>query len=477
MNQDLYFHGIISPSEIIPWSKPSDWLELPELNSGDQVFHGLYAIYEHGHNLVALLCQGNYTVDWGDGTVDNVASNVQAQHAYDYSSIDVDTLSSRGYKQVVITITPQDGQNLTIINLQKQHSSKTSTYGSVINWLDIKINAPYATLIRIGATAAIAGFTNLAVLPLLENCWIGECALTSTTAMFYYCTGLKKVNTFNTASVLTANQMFATCISLQEIPDYDFSVCTTLDSFAHTCSSLVKVNQLTTTSSLTNVTLAFAHCSQLKTVKVFNTGSVTNFSYLFYNAFSMESIPSLNTVSGTDFTFFCNSAIKLISFPSISFNSAITLSSAFSNCYSLTSVPDLTLPACTNMNNLFNGCIKITTIGIVVAPLATALTRAFANCTVSNISDVRATAATAAFTETFTWSLVSANISKLLMTGVVQTFSVAQQPLDRQALIDLFTSLGTVSSKTVTVTGCLGTSSLTAPDLAIATSKGWTVAT
>jgi len=63
------------------------------------------------------------------------------------------------------------------------------------------------------------------------------------------------------------------------------------------------------------------------------------------------------------------------------------------------------------------------------------------------------------------------------LTGVVQTISVAEHPLDRQALVDLFTSLGTVVSKTITITGCLGAADLTVGDLLIATSKGWIVAT
>jgi len=50
--------------------------------------------------------------------------------------------------------------------------------------------------------------------------------------------------------------------------------------------------------------------------------------------------------------------------------------------------------------------------------------------------------------------------------------------LSRAAIVSIFTNLGTaVGAQTVTVTGNHGVPDLTAPDLAIATDKGWTVAT
>lgn len=49
--------------------------------------------------------------------------------------------------------------------------------------------------------------------------------------------------------------------------------------------------------------------------------------------------------------------------------------------------------------------------------------------------------------------------------------------LSRAAIVDIFNGLGTASgAQTITVSGNYGYASLTAPDLAIATGKGWTVA-
>ena len=54
--------------------------------------------------------------------------------------------------------------------------------------------------------------------------------------------------------------------------------------------------------------------------------------------------------------------------------------------------------------------------------------------------------------------------------------NVSYTGLNRNALVELFNSLPTVSNgQTIDITGCTGTSSLTNDDKAIATNKGWTI--
>jgi hypothetical protein len=47
--------------------------------------------------------------------------------------------------------------------------------------------------------------------------------------------------------------------------------------------------------------------------------------------------------------------------------------------------------------------------------------------------------------------------------------------MQRLELIDLFNDLATTSAKTITITNNPGVADLTAPDILIATAKGWTV--
>ena len=59
----------------LDWVRPSTWLTLPTVNSNEDKIVGLFAIFEES-NFVALQIQGNYTVDWGDGLVENFNSGV-----------------------------------------------------------------------------------------------------------------------------------------------------------------------------------------------------------------------------------------------------------------------------------------------------------------------------------------------------------------------------------------------------------------
>jgi len=82
-------------AEVSAWQRPSDWLPLPALTGTEQKFVGLFAIYEDA-NFLALSAGGAYTVDWGDGTVENIASGSTSQHEYQWSNVPANTLSSQG---------------------------------------------------------------------------------------------------------------------------------------------------------------------------------------------------------------------------------------------------------------------------------------------------------------------------------------------------------------------------------------------
>jgi hypothetical protein len=111
-------------SQSTEWIRPTDWLQIPSIGEGEEVAYFLLAIFNDDSNNWAIKISGDYTVDWGDGApTEDIASGVQAEHTYDYSTISDNTLSVRGYKQVLVKIIPQVGNNLTAINLGVQHSN------------------------------------------------------------------------------------------------------------------------------------------------------------------------------------------------------------------------------------------------------------------------------------------------------------------------------------------------------------------
>ena len=53
------------------WSRNTEWLSMTKLTAGvDEAVHGLHPVFDVDSNYVALLCEGDYTVDWGDGNIE-----------------------------------------------------------------------------------------------------------------------------------------------------------------------------------------------------------------------------------------------------------------------------------------------------------------------------------------------------------------------------------------------------------------------
>ena len=129
--------GAAAEADEFGWVRPADWLALPEVTISDNKFVGLVAVFDTDSEFVALLCRGNYTVDWGDGTTSNGADNTKVEHEYDYSALPANTLSALGYKQVLITVTPQSGATLTHV-VTEIHSARISNTPR-IPWLDVTV--------------------------------------------------------------------------------------------------------------------------------------------------------------------------------------------------------------------------------------------------------------------------------------------------------------------------------------------------
>jgi surface protein len=272
------------------WVRPADWLTLPTVGDTEQKFVGLMAITNDDSNFAALLARGAYTVDWGDGTVEDIADNVQAQHLYDYSAISNATLSSRGYKQVIITVTPQGAGNLTLININLKHS-QSGLQAYETGWLDIEVGSPnFGT----GASIVIGGAETVRR-RLLERVRVANAGgMTNAASMFQNCAALQSVPLFNTASVTSMVSMFFGCFALQSVPLFNTASVTSMASMFQSCSSLKSV-PLFNTASVTSMASMFNNCRSLKSVPLFNTASVTSMASMFNDCSSLQSVPLFNT--------------------------------------------------------------------------------------------------------------------------------------------------------------------------------------
>jgi hypothetical protein len=306
----------VRPTPSDAWVKPTDWLTMPAI--GTQEFIGLLAVTDDESNHIALLCAGAYTVDWGDGVIENVASNTKAQHTYTYSAISEGTLTTRGYKQVLVRVTPQAGQNLTKIDLNQQNSILAKLH--TVSWLDLHYNGANITSIayggggglvsfhmvervRINALGAITTFASLFsyLFSGLQTVTItGSTSVTNFSFMFFGCNSLKYVD-LNVSAGNNFDSAFSGCNSLQKAPLLNFKTTGTIicTSMFGGCKSLREV-PLINTIAVTAVNFMFANCSSLQSIPLINTQSVTNFAS-FTAQCDLQQLPNLNTSAGTDF--------------------------------------------------------------------------------------------------------------------------------------------------------------------------------
>lgn len=276
------------------WQRPNDWIAIPSIASGEQVFYGLVAVYNVvGGNRVAFTFAGNYTVDWGDGSpLENVLSGVKAQHSYDYSTVSNPT--SEGWRQALIKVIPTGAANITSVNLQQTPTGISN--GKTSQFMDIVMSVPNVTGV---GTNLVIGNGTIVFHRVVERIDIREIgAITSLLNMFFNCNSLQSVPLFNTASVTSMQQMFNNCNSLQSVPLFNTTNVINMLQMFIGCSSLQSV-PLFNTASVTSMSSMFQSCLSLQSVPLFNTTSVTNMASMFQGCSSLQSLPLFNTASVT----------------------------------------------------------------------------------------------------------------------------------------------------------------------------------
>ena len=410
------------------WTRPAEWLALPALADTDDRTVILYRVEDGGYNTVALKAQGNYTVDWGDGSApENFASGVQAEHTYTYD--DADLIASEmadGAQQAIISITPQATYSITKLELHvRPAAAPYGYYASGI--MDVAVSGPSMTTLRFGRSDAGTSVT-LVDFPHLRQCSLYLPAITDMTYLMQRLASLRVISRWVVGTGLTsASYAFYGCTSLQSLPSgMTLAAVTNATGAFSGCASLQSFPSGMTLAAVTNANSAFQYCSSLQSLPSGMTlAAVTNAYAAFQSCSSLQSLPSGMTLAAVT-----------------------SANSAFYGCTSLRSLPSgMTLAAVTNASYAFAYCASLQSLpsGMTLAACTTT-TNAFGSCSSLQAADGLA---------------------------IPESFSIASCNFSAAALDALYTSLPTVTGKTITVTGNPGTSG---DDPSIATAKGWTVA-
>ena len=330
MSRDLYIKAIASASTK-EWVRPSDWLPMPtNITSANQTFVGLHAIFESSQNYCAFLfttSAGQYQVDWGDGTVTLHNSNTIAQKNYDYASISNSTICSRGYKQVIIKVTPVSGNLLTCNFQQRFVTTPAQNQVYATGFLDCILSMPNATSITFGGSTIRHSYVER-----FDVKTIGS--VISMSSMFNSCSSLQSVPLFNTQNVTNMFSMFNSCNSLQSVPLFNTQNVTNMVNMFSGCPSLQSV-PLFNTQNVTGMFSMFNSCASLQSVPLFNTQNVTSMGYMFFNCSSLQSVPLFNTQNVTN------------------------MANMFQNCVSLNFIPNFNTTLVTNFTTFANGSTSL----------------------------------------------------------------------------------------------------------------------
>lgn len=367
--------------EPVPYVRPADWLTLPTVGATEQKFVGLYAVYDFTQNNVsvnATTSTGTYTVDWGDGTSPQTyTSGVAAEYNYNYATISNSTISSRGYKQVIITITPTTGNLLTVTTNVK--SSALPSTLALLSWLDIAIGSPTLNTFNLNTTSQAA-------LNILEQVKVISCA-TSLRHNFSGLTNLLSVEIPYQVHSITGGPLFDSCTNLRNAPVMQLEGYTNLASMFTGCRNLTYIPEITLQNiggtSNVNLSSMFNACAALQVVPPITlktAGSITNTSGMFQGCWSLTVAPFFDTSNVTDTTNMFNNCRELTTVPLYNLQNCLNTSGMFNNCSALASIPKFDISKVTNTSLMFNGCYALQEIPLLDTGNVANAYGMFSNC-------------------------------------------------------------------------------------------------
>jgi hypothetical protein len=482
-----------TPADPSAYKRPADWLPLPALALGEQKVVGLHLVGDHDSNFCGISATGAYTVDWGDGTVENFASGTSAFHNFSYATVG-GAPTSEGYRQAIVTVTPQGAGNLATVNLCVKHTVPAGLQSYAPGWLDVK---------AVGANLTGITFVSAGQVARLLRCfeYVGPSNMTNALNMFLGCTGLQTVmGTEWTAKIGSAESMFSGCTILRRIPALDLSKVTNMTSMFSGCRLLRDVPALNT-PLLNNLTNTFNQCLSLKQGPDLDTSEVTQLATTFQGCTSLESIPLYDTGKAVNMANFVSGCTKLETIPLLNTAACTNFSSMFQSCQALRLVPALNTAAATNVNRMFTSCLSLATVPLLNTGNVTDFGFMFASCpsliSVPQLNTAKATTFASMFTNCTSLQAIPAlNLqgagNNLVVAGGLASFASGCASLGRvdavgaQRAIDftgcrlssaelnkIYGNLGTANgAQAITVSNNYGN---TADDPTIATAKGWTV--
>ena len=358
---DIYANSSLEPE----WVRPSEWLDLPVINSGESKIAMLMLVESGAVNKNIGMQLRNYapnylhtTIDWGDGSSSlaySQTSNAEVyHHDYNYSDLpessEID-LYGTTFRQTLIQMDAASG--LEYFNISQMNGSANPNRDSFNSnaqsnlILDVHISlSSLGTFVNGGSSSRD-----------LERVRV-DCGNITTASVFSYLPSLRVAHISSGAFSGNTNlsNIFVNCPKLQSAPILETSSATNMQGIFGYCYSLKSIPTYDT-SNVTNFYTAFYQCKSLKEFPAWDFSKANNLSHAFNSLEALKSIPhgiSWPTGLYNSTNLFSSCSELVYAAQDINLSGASTLSSMFSNCKNLKKVPKIFAPNATHMRNCFN---------------------------------------------------------------------------------------------------------------------------
>ena len=363
---------------ITTWERPSHWIDMPVINSGEQKCAFLLAIGsgESLSNYFKFYARGidppgnihtDFTVNWGDGSQTSVNTFHSRyagdpletqQHKFNFDDLPISTQFEEDgilYRQsLVVFEAPLSGIQI----FQQQQRSITGGYNvHPRNILEYNINLP--SIYSIGGN--IYGSYKY---PFLEKARIFVPSVTNLAHHFANTPKLKSIEIGPFNNLTECRGMFSSC-GLEQVPSgLDVSNATVVNGLFQN-SKLKKYNNELNFSSTTSLNSVFNNCDQLKSLHIDLPSNINGLSSTFAHCDNLLVVSgdwSLANLQDLNSSFYESKKLRYV--PNIDFSSATSTRRMFYGCNKFKKHLVVNAPNVSNAEYMFHGCSSMISVTI-----------------------------------------------------------------------------------------------------------------
>jgi len=404
----------IGNAPVAPWVRPASWTALPDV-TGLQKFAGLHAVFPDS-NFVALSADGNFTVDWGDGTgTTNVSSGVTAEYNIPYAN--AATTSDVGIASAV-ACTFTDAGDTVGLTAHGWDNGQQVAFNTITSTTGISTYTTYFIVNKAADTFQVATTAGGSALTLTTNgsgnVYVPQYRQVIVTVVPNggNITKLDLHIKHSTSGLQVYSSGFLdVAISAQYMTDLRFGVQTPggatqvishsllqqfnlvasdlrqLRNLLYTCRSLESIQNVVTSSTAA----ASASCTFTDST---DTVGLTAHDFRDGDNVIFTAITSTTGITKDTAYFVRDKAADTFKVASTYGDTALTLTTdgtgtvvrgtnfvgMFTGCYSLTSVPLFNTAAGTSFGSMFNSCFSLASVPLFNTAAGTSFSSMFTSC-------------------------------------------------------------------------------------------------